>query len=327
MSKKPKLIYRIEDYPNFSQGWIEPLIQRHFDFEPWQPHQRYDKNTVVLATYQQDFEPNAWFRLLEQDGHCIVIDHLFDSDVDTKSFRLHDRKLDLRSGHWMWYRTALLASHYGYNQYRPRPSYTHDFLCLMNKIRDHRDQVMNDLAAELTTARWSYVDRGHDIGDPQERMTQVFWEYYMSPNWYDTTCWHLVVESYVRSDWWFVNPQYPNYRTEISEKSYKPIAYYQPFVVLGSEGTLRFLRSQGFETFDHLWSEHYDLITSDTERINTVIAQVKDMVKVYNRHWTGWDAETQAKLAHNHARFFDLHTVQQRFDQEIVADIMEFINQ
>lgn len=324
---KPKLIYRVEDYPNFSQGWIQPLVEPHWEMTEWDPGETYDACDVVLATYQQDFLPDAWFRELEHCGHYVVIDHLFDSDVDTPSFRIHDRKLDLRSGHWMWYRTALLASHYSYNQFQYRPHWTQDFLCLMNKTREHRDRVMSDLASELANARWSYVERGVEIGDPQERATEVFWAYYMNPEWYNSTPWHFVVESWMRSDWWFAAPSYPNYRTEISEKSYKPLAYYQPFVVLGSVDTLKFLRSQGFETFDNLWSESYDSVTSDAERLNTVFDLVRDIVKTHNRHSEPWDAETLGKLEHNHHRFFDLNTVRQRFESEIIGDIREFLSQ
>ena len=324
---KPRLIYREQDYVNFLQGWVTPLVTPHFDLVPWQPNQHYNKSDVVLAGFVQDFDSNAWFRPLEQAGHRVILDHLFDSDVDTVSYRINPNKLDLRSPHWMWYRTALLASHYHYDQYRPQRSYTHDFLCLMNKVRDHRDRVMKDLATELQTARWSYVDRGIDIGDSTERATAVFWEYYMNPQWYDSTCWHLVVESYVRGDPWFLSPQFPNYKTEISEKSYKPLAYFQPFVVLGSVNTLKFLRSQGFETFDNLWSEQYDTVTSDAARIDLVIQHVKNIVKTYNKRCAGWDTLTEQKMQHNHARFFDLNTVSQRFEKEIIGDIWEFVEQ
>lgn len=324
---KPKLICRTQDYPNFLQGWITPLVTPHFDLVEWQPDAKYHTSDTVLAYFVQEFNEDAWYRPLERAGHKVILDHLFDSDVDTKSYLISDHKLDLRSPHWMWYRTALLASHYNYDQYRPARHYEHDFLCLMNKVRDHRDRVMNELRSELTTARWSYVDRGIDIGDVNERATEVFWEYYMNPQWYDSTCWHFVVESYMRGDPWFASPQFPNYKTEISEKSYKPLAYYQPFVTLGSVDTLSFLRSQGFETFDNLWSEYYDTIPGDVDRANFVIQHVKDIVKIYNKKWKGWDSLTEEKLEHNHNRFFDMDTVKLRFVQEIIGDIMEFVEQ
>lgn len=323
---KPRLIFRIDDYPNFNQGWVRPLVERHFEMIEWDPNGQYRQDDTVLVYFTNDFDDNSWFRPLEQAGHKIVLDHLFDSDVDTVSYRIHPNKLDLRSPHWLWYRTALLASHFGYDQYQPQPNYSHDFLCLMNKVRDHRDRVMHELATELRTARWSYVDRGIEIGDPNERATPVFWEYYMNPQWYDSTCWHFVVESYVRGDSWFLSPTFPNYKTEISEKSYKPLAYYQPFVVLGSVDTLKFLHSQGFETFDNLWDESYDSITGDHVRVSAVLDHVRDVVKTYNKNWTGWDRFTTEKLHHNHQRFFDLDTVQHRFDQEIISDIMKFIS-
>lgn len=327
MSKRPKLIFHTRDYPNFNEGWILPLVQPHFEMTEWDPAATYDRSDTVLTTFQRDFEPNAWFRQLESQGHKVVVDHLFDSDVDTLSFRVTDHKLDLRSPHWMWYRTALLMTAYDYNNYRPAPQYTHDFLCLMNKLRDHRDRVMTDLAPELAHARWSYVERGQDIGDPAERNSNIYWGFYNNPEWYNTTCWSLIVESYMRGDPWFLHPKYPNYRTEISEKSYKPLAYYHPFVVVGSVDTLKFLHSQGFETFDNLWDESYDSVPGDADRLNTVLDHVRSIVPCYNRRWLGWDSLTQQKLAHNHHRFFDLTTVRARFEQEIIGDIQEFLAQ
>lgn len=325
MSSKPRLIYREKDYPNFTNGWIRPLVERCFHMIEFNPGTHYHANDIVMSTFTENFLEDAWFRPLELAGHKILIDHLLDSDVDTPSRRLSPRKLELRNGNWMWYNTALRDSAADYDQYRPNPQYTHDFLCLMHKLRDHRDRVMHDLSAELATARWSYVERGHMIGDPQERATPVFWEFYMNPQWYDSTCWHLVVESWMRGDLWFANPTHPNYKTEISEKIYKPLAFYQPFVVIGSVDTLAFLSRQGFETYDNLWSEDYDCVTGDQDRLERVLAQVKDMVRTYNRYWSGWDRITQEKLEHNHARYFDVATIEQNFNRQIISDIMELV--
>lgn len=326
MSSKPRLIFRTDDYPTFNYGYIRPLIDRWVDMIEYDPTATYLATDVVITTFQQDFLADAWFRQLENQGHRVLIDHLWDSDVDTSSRRLASHKLELRNGNWVWYDLALRDFVAGYSQYRPNSDYTHDFLCLMNKLRYHRDRVMQDLSAELATARWSYVERDQFIDDPQERATPIFWEFYMNPQWYDSTCWHLVVESYMRGDAWFANPENPNYKTEVSEKVYKPLAYFHPFVVVGSVDTLAFLRRQGFETFDNLWSEQYDTIQSDGDRLDHVLAQVKDIVKTYNRKWSGWDRLTQEKLLHNHERFFDIQTVERRFNAEIMRDVLEFVD-
>jgi hypothetical protein len=133
------------------------------------------------------------------------------------------------------------------------------------------------------------------------------------------------VESWMRSDAWFRSPTGRNYKTEVSEKIYKPLAWFHPFVVAGSVDTLKFIRSQGFETFDHLWCENYDSVTVDSARLAAVIDLVRDVVQQHNRHSAAWDTVTQEKLHHNHHRFFDLTLVTQRFENEILAEIQEFI--
>jgi hypothetical protein len=311
---------------NFCTGWILPLVEQHFDMIEYDPAATYSRDYAVIATYQQDFEAEPWYSELEQSGHKIILDHLFDSDVDTRSFKIHPTKLDLRNGHWSWYHYALLALHYGYDSYQPQPQYTHDFLCLMNKQREHRDRVMQDLQPELESAIWSYVERGYDIQDPAQQSAVMYWPYYNNPEWYNKTPWSLVVESYMRGDPWFAAPSYPNYRTEISEKTYKPLAFYHPFIVVGSEGTLRWIKSEGFETWDNLWDESYDTVANDAARLDATLAQSRDAILHYNSKSPKWDLITELKLKHNHSHFYNPGLISQRFESEIVHDILEFLS-
>jgi len=320
-----KLIYREQDYCNFIAGWIRPLAEERFQLVPWDPTARYGPGHAVLSTFQQDFDARAWFRPLEQQGLPVIIDHLWDSDAATQH-RYLGHKLELRSGNWVWYEMSLRATSDGYHQYRPNRQLTHDFLMLMNKQREHRDRIAEKLSVELETARWSYVDRGRLIGDDNERATPVFWEFYMNPQWYDTTRFSVVVESWMRSDPWFLSPTFPNYKTEVSEKVYKPLAWFHPFVVVGSVDTLSFLRQQGFETFDNLWDESYDTVAGDWARFDAAVSLIKTVVREHNRHSAPFDAVTDEKLAHNHHRFFDMTRVQQGIRNEILDPIEEFLS-
>ncbi len=323
---KQKLLYREQDYANFLCGWIRPIVDRHFELVPFEPGRSYSNDHAIYTTYQQDFynqNRSAWFRDLEFRGHRVIIDHLLDGDVDMPS-EPDGARLTIRSPHWMWYSTAMRASCDGYDRYRPNTGLTHDFLMLMNKQRAHRDRMAQALTPQLTTARWSYVERDRPLDDPTERSGPVFWEFYMNPQWYDSTRFSVIVESWMRSDAWFRSPTGRNYKTEVSEKIYKPLAWFHPFVLAGSIDTLKFIRSQGFETFDHLWSESYDTVTVDNDRLEAVIDLVKDVVPQHNRHSGAWDAVTQEKLRHNHHRFFDLSLVIERFETEILDEIKRF---
>ena len=188
-------------------------------------------------------------------------------------------------------------------------------------------QILEDLQPLLSRALYSYVDRGHLVeGDTTHDASQdnIYWLWYFNPAWYDRTAFSVVAESWMRSDAYFLCPEYPNYRTEVSEKIYKPLAYSHPLIVYGSEGTLRYLKRNGFETFGNLWDETYDDVASDHERFGAVSRTVRQATA---DHAHGqWDPETQQKIAHNAQQFWDLDLVTKRFHAEITRDILEFVS-
>jgi hypothetical protein len=54
--------------------------------------------------------------------------------------------------------------------------------------------------------------------------------------------------------------------TFITEKTWKPIKFGQPFVVIAPMGTLAALRSAGYRVFDHVLDNTYDTIENNTDR-------------------------------------------------------------
>jgi hypothetical protein len=63
----------------------------------------------------------------------------------------------------------------------------------------------------------------------------------------------------------------------LTEKSYKPIAYKQPFIMFATSGSLKAMREQGFVTFNSIWDESYDLETDDTQRFFKVLELIKEI--------------------------------------------------
>jgi hypothetical protein len=59
-------------------------------------------------------------------------------------------------------------------------------------------------------------------------------------------------------------------RTHITEKTFKAIALGMPFVLVATVGSLEYLRSYGFQTFDGIWDESYDEETDDFRRLEMV---------------------------------------------------------
>ena len=71
-------------------------------------------------------------------------------------------------------------------------------------------------------------------------------------------------------------------RHHLTEKTFKPIAIGMPFVIVGTQGSLKYLRSYGFQTFGDLWDESYDDEPDDHKRIEK-IAQVLKHLETSNR--------------------------------------------
>jgi len=63
-------------------------------------------------------------------------------------------------------------------------------------------------------------------------------------------------------------------RQHLTEKTFKPIAMGMPFVLSAPAGSLAYLRSYGFKTFDSVWNESYDLMTDDLKRVLCLTALI-----------------------------------------------------
>ena len=67
------------------------------------------------------------------------------------------------------------------------------------------------------------------------------------------------------------------YSLLISEKTYKPLYYMHPFIVLGCPGTLKYLRSIGFETFPEFFDESYDDIYDNEKRYRFCLREIEKL--------------------------------------------------
>jgi FkbM family methyltransferase len=57
----------------------------------------------------------------------------------------------------------------------------------------------------------------------------------------------------------------------LTEKTFKPLLYKQPFIMLGPPGMLNKLKELGFKTFNDIWDESYDETLDHTERFYKIL--------------------------------------------------------
>jgi len=92
-------------------------------------------------------------------------------------------------------------------------------------------------------------------------------------------------------------------RHHLTEKTFKPIAMGMPFIIVGTQGSLRYLRSYGFKTFGDLWDESYDDEPDDSKRIEK-IAQVLKQLDGLEEHRQDIFESAQEIVEHNWNHFY-----------------------
>jgi len=93
-------------------------------------------------------------------------------------------------------------------------------------------------------------------------------------------------------------------RHHLTEKTFKPIAMGMPFIIVGTQGSLRYLRSYGFRTFGDLWDESYDDEPDDAKRIEK-IAQVLNLLDGLEEHRQDLFESAWEIVEHNWNHFYN----------------------
>ena len=108
----------------------------------------------------------------------------------------------------------------------------------------------------------------------------------------------------------------------ISEKVFKPIVLKQPFVVMGTPGTLETLNSLGFDTFDNYWNEKYDREFDHNKRYQQVFDTVKKVGSWPIKDCQYMNSIMEEQLEKNYNHFFSkevLDVIFLRFYSELIG--------
>jgi hypothetical protein len=83
----------------------------------------------------------------------------------------------------------------------------------------------------------------------------------------------------------------------LSEKTFKPIACMQPFIIAGNRHSLMKLKQRGYKTFEGFIDESYDDLPT-FERLEAIVDAVKKITKIKDK--VEWYESMQDVLVHNY---------------------------
>jgi hypothetical protein len=106
----------------------------------------------------------------------------------------------------------------------------------------------------------------------------------------------------------------------LTEKTFKPIALGMPFVVVGTRGSLEYLRSYGFRTFGNIWDESYDSAEDDV-RITCIAELLKSLDALSTQAKQDLFDAAQEVIQHNWNHFYN-----GGFEAVLWAELNEMLN-
>jgi len=294
---KNKLILRAGEFTSFTSHYLISFWNRYFDISHYDADKTYDRyNTLFAVNYSQ--ANDEYSQQLRDQGYRVVVDNLMEPSIDVTDYYL------ILNPKWCWYNESLWWHNLGYDQYQPNKNYSKLSLMPIRRQSKIRDHIVDKIGTRLDNFVWSYRDKKlpNDIASDD-----IGYQRFFNPEWYDNTYFSTVVETWQEGKC-----------DLISEKIFKPLAYYHPFVVIGQLHTLTRLRQLGFETYENLFDESYDEIAYFDQRFDTVIKNID------NFNTQPYDSITLEKLQHNHAHFFDQALVESKIVSEIIQPLIDY---
>jgi hypothetical protein len=301
------------------QSFIFPVIQdlsNYFNIEEhYDPAKVYDPASTLM--FVSPFRRPLHYQLMIDSGLKIVVDNLCEARcVYETHYANRENLFILENTNWFWYRESLEnLSHLDRFNYCPDRNYQRLALMPLNAQRQHRDLLLDAVHPFLDSFVWSYVHhldiRRQLPGDKQLKDNCLSDDRHFVKDWYDDTCFSLVAETAV---------ELPGQEMFVTEKTFKPMAYQHPFMILGMPNTLQYLRSQGFETYENLFDESYDTELDVQSRIHIIKRNIENYKNIPH------DTLTEQKALHNRNHFYDYDLVKKRLRKEIYEPLLNYAN-
>jgi len=110
-------------------------------------------------------------------------------------------------------------------------------------------------------------------------------------------------------------------RQHLTEKVFKPICLQMPFILVGTYGSLAYLRSYGFQTFGDFWNESYDDEPDDQKRIELIGQLLKHLDSLTPDDKTTLFHSMLPVINHNYNHFYS-----GSFESVLWKEMQEMLN-
>jgi hypothetical protein len=313
--------------------WLSGFIQaaaKDFDLiiEEFDENKKYDPDTIFTLEpkdYKKKTYP-SWFHdhkiIVNLNGESFA-DPWIDSYSEDKNilFIYGSKPVDTPTNnviftpHFFWIDAGWEWLNNNTHAYTPKKTYNKTFLMPIRNTQgaqaEWKPYVFNKLRDKLDNALYSYWAENIFLpGDAQGNVQTQNGVREINYNWFDDTYYSLIFESYYSH----LKPMF------LTEKIYKPLAFYHPFMVIGTPGILTELEDLGFQTFENLFDQSYDTVPDIDDKLKIIRNNID------NFKYVEYDTLTWEKVTHNHNTFFDKENIIKMTIDEFIVPTINWIN-
>jgi hypothetical protein len=221
---------------------------------------------------------------------------LVHSEKNSRNLQRYEQQLNMAGVYW-WSHAAIARDWFRYAEHDrslDSRSVTHDFL-VYNRAwtgtREYRLKfaellVEHDLVSYCQTT-FAPLDNDcyyhdHVFKNKTFKISRCDLEQIFEPNNVDSTA----SADYVSQDYSVTQLEivletlFDDDRIQLTEKSLRPIACGHPFMLASAPGSLEYLRSYGFETFEPYIDESYDAILDPAKRIQFIVTEMRRIARL-----------------------------------------------
>lgn len=188
------------------------------------------------------------------------------------------------------------------NRYR-QPRSTLSFYLATSPIKEYCLISHNEKYRKEYEDKWVHLpDRTQKQEKNWSKKTPIVLDGQIHINYkfYQSTVFEVVGET-LTQNWWGTSKEY-------SEKSFKPIVNFQPFLIYGQKGCNHNLEKLGYQTYHDWFDLSFDFIDDEIERLLCLYQSVEQttimLSKMSTHDKAEWRFKNRSVLEHNHRQFF-----------------------
>ena len=251
----------------------------------------FNASVLKLRTYEKDINnkrekilkkiKHKWYGLSLNritKPHRLLMCNYFSENLNSKI----DYSMGLVLSGEQWQHTFTDEKNYNINHWGNQ----------LKELYEHKDKISDSQIQHISKIKKWIFDHGEKfVENEYTTMAHDDKDFMMFTPCYLNSCFNIINETY-----YFKTDQYTTFLTE---KTFRAMMFFQPFIIVGQSDSIKLLRELGFDVFDDYIDHRYDTLKFFIDRIEYAQSEITRLCNISLNEWTEILYELYPRLLKN----------------------------